>query len=275
MSTNLITVALNRLQAGTARVEFVHKPYIDWPYPRPSPHSPTGSLGGSAHATGVSPFRVAVLDSSFNPPTLAHRALALLPSAASSTDARLLLLSVRNADKTPRPGDASPTQRVEMMVLLAREISAAVGLVDAPAFVQKAELLRAALPIAAQLIFVQGIDTLERFLQPRYYGDGSTQAMRAALRRFFAPDGEDSRVICARRVIDLEDSHDESTILEAAQEWVQSGRINIVDLDPDLQKFSSSGVRAKIWARDNSWRGMVPDCITQYIDERSLYRDLT
>ena len=270
-TTDTITNALSRLQARITKLEFVHKPYIGWPYLRPSPHSPTGPVP----ATNVSPFRVAVLDSSFNPPTLAHRALALLPAAASPTEARLLLLSAHNADKAPRPGDASLVQRAEMMVRLAQEINAAVGLLDAPAFVHKAELLRAALPAGAQLTFLQGIDTLERFLTPRYYGDGSTVAMHAALQRFFAPDGDDSWVICARRVVEPANLRGESAIFEAAQEWVQADRIRIVDIDHELQTFSSSSVRAKVHARDSSWRQMVPNCIAEYIEEHSLYLNLT
>ena len=268
MSTEYIATALSRLQAGITRVEFVHKPCTSWPYPRPSPHSLTGPPTAPG---GVSAFRVAVLDSSFNPPTLAHRALALLPAAASPTEARLLLLSVRNADKTPRPGDASPVQRVEMMVRLAHEVNAAVGLLDAPAFVHKAELLRAALPPGARLTFIQGFDTLERFLTPRYYGDGSTMAMHAALQRFFAPDGDDSRVICARRVVEPMNPNEGPTILEVAREWVRADRINIVDIDNTLQTFSSTRVREKIRARDSSWRQMIPDCIAEYIEEQCLY----
>ena len=270
MSADIITTALSRLQARITRVEFVHKPYIGWPYPRPSPHSPIGAVP----ATNVSAFRVVIFDSSFNPPTLAHRALALLPAAASPTEARLLLLSVRNADKAPRPGDASSVQRVEMMVRLAQEINAAVGLLDAPAFVHKAELLRAALPAGAQLTFIQGIDTLERFLTPRYYGDGSTVAMHAALQRFFTPDGDDSRVICARRVAVPVNPRGESATLEAAREWVRTGRIRIVDIDDELQMFSSSSVREKARARDSSWRQMFPSSIAEYIDEQSLYLTL-
>jgi nicotinamide-nucleotide adenylyltransferase len=271
MSTDIITNALSRLQAQTTRLEFVHKPYIGWPYPRPSAHSPTGPIP----TANISPFRIAVLDSSFNPPTLAHRALALLPAAASPTEARLLLLSARNADKAPRPGDASLVQRVEMMLRLAQEINAAVGLLDAPAFVHKAELLRTALPAGAQLIFLQGTDTLERFLSPRYYGDGSTVAMHAALQRFFSPDGDDSWVICARRVVEPANLRGESAILEAARGWVQANRILIVDIDNELQTFSSSGVRAKVRAGDTSWRRMVPNCIAEYIEEQSLYLNLT
>ena len=133
-ATDFITSALSRLKAGSTQVEFIHKPHTYWPHPRPNPHSPPGP-GSPITTTAVSDLPVAVLDSSFNPPTLAHRALASLPAASSPTGARLLLLSVRNADKVPHPGDASPVQRVEMMVHLAHEVNAAVGLVDAPAFV--------------------------------------------------------------------------------------------------------------------------------------------
>jgi nicotinamide-nucleotide adenylyltransferase len=274
-TTDLIASALGRLKAGSTQVEFIHKPHIRWPHPQPNPHSSPGPDRGPGSITSTtvsdSGLPVSVLDSSFNPPTLAHRALALLPVPSSPTDARLLLLSVRNADKAPRPGDASPVQRVEMMVRLAREVNAAVGLVDAPAFVHKAEILRVALPAGAQLTFVQGIDTLERFLAPRYYGDGSITAMHAALRRFFAPDGDNSRIICTRRVMELADPQWESAIFESAREWVEANRIHIVDIDNELQTFSSREVRAKVRAKDSSWRQMVPDGIAEYIEEHNLY----
>ncbi|KAI9439788.1 Nucleotidylyl transferase [Lactarius indigo] len=267
--TDFVSAAIARLQRGVTKVEFIHKPYSGWPYPRPGPQA----LTGLPVATGVSAFRVAILDSSFNPPTLAHRALSLLPAAASPAEARLLLLSVRNADKTPRPGDASPSQRVEMMVRLACDINAAVALVDAPAFIHKAERLRTALPAGAQLAFIQGIDTLERFLAPRYYDDGSPEAMDAALRQFFAPDGSDARVICARRTMKLAGPRKETVTLEAAEEWVRVDRVFIADIDDELQTFSSSEVRAKILARDDSWCRMVPNYIAQYIEEQKLYLD--
>jgi nicotinamide-nucleotide adenylyltransferase len=269
-TTDLIVSALSRLKAGSTQVEFIHKPHILWPHPQPNLPNPHSSPGpGSITTVSDSDLPVTVLDSSFNPPTLAHRALALLPVASSPTNARLLLLSVRNADKVPRPGDASPVQRMEMMVRLAHEVNAAVGLVDAPAFVHKAEILRAALPAGAQLTFVQGTDTLERFLAPRYYGDGSVTAMQAALRRFFAPDGHNSRIICTRRVVDHAEG--ESAIFEAAREWVEANLINIVDIDDSLQTFSSSEVRAKVRAKDSSWRQMVPNGIAEYIEEHNLY----
>ena len=267
MTTDLVSAAIARLQRGATKVEFIHKPYSGWPYPWRGPRP----LTGSPVPTAVSSFRVAVLDSSFNPPTLAHRTLCLLPAAASPTEARLLLLSVRNADKTLRPGDASLSQRVEMMVRLACDVNAAVALVDAPAFIHKAERLRTVLPSGAQLAFIQGIDTLERFLAPRYYGDGSPKAMDVALRQFFAPDGSDARVICARRAIG--DPRRESAILEGAQEWIRADRVSIVDIDDESQTLSSSEVRAKLRARNDSWCRMVPRYIAEYIEKQNLYRD--
>jgi nicotinamide-nucleotide adenylyltransferase len=110
---------------------------------------------------------IGVLDSSFNPPTLAHRAIAIGPpnlarpkDAPSSTpalkkqyDAHLLLFSCKNADKgTGKKGDATQLQRVEMMELLAKEMEAslkeadgyepnvAVGIVEPPLIFAKSTL---------------------------------------------------------------------------------------------------------------------------------------
>ncbi|KAF8271213.1 hypothetical protein EI94DRAFT_1721133 [Lactarius quietus] len=147
-----------------------------------------------------------------------------------------------------------------MMVRLACDVNAAVAL-----------RLRTALPAGAQLAFIQGIDTLERFLAPQYYGDGSTEAMNAALRHFFAPDGCDARVICARRAMELADPRQETAAVEAAREWVRADRVSIADIDDQLQTFSSSEVRTKVRTRDDSWRRKVPSYIAEYIEEQNLY----
>ncbi|KDN37412.1 hypothetical protein K437DRAFT_259796 [Tilletiaria anomala UBC 951] len=114
----------------------------NWPF-----KSARGQASDEGTAAGKETIDIAVLDSSFNPPTLAHRAIALGPAllvcrpgsstvAGDSTpiasadpkpeyDAHLLLFSVRNADKgLGRRGDASQLQRLEMMELLAKEIEA-------------------------------------------------------------------------------------------------------------------------------------------------------
>jgi len=96
--------------------------------------------------------------------------------------------------------------------------------------------------------------------------------MHAALQRFFAPGGDNCRIICTRRVTELADPQGESAIFEAAREWVGANQINIVDIDNELQTFSSSDVRAKVRAGDSSWHRMVPNGIAEHIKEHNLYQ---
>jgi hypothetical protein len=126
-------------------------------------------------------------------------------SSESLADARLLLLSVRNADKVPRPGDASPVQAHE---------HSAVGLVDAPAFVHKAEILTAR---HSSCWSAQGINTLERFLAPQYYSDGTIMAT-VCMSCFFVPDGGNSRITCTWHVVELADPQENTfTVLDRCQ----------------------------------------------------------
>lgn len=156
---------VNRVQQGLSALELVHTPHALWPLPQNASNT-------------TNRLRISVLDSSFNPPTLAHLALANtpLPKRSGISDppsqpldfnARLLLLSVRNADKSLKTNDAIYSQRLEMMTLLAKgmspgrvtEISArsqgseplaaslhaeanvAVAIVDEPTFVGKSRIL--------------------------------------------------------------------------------------------------------------------------------------
>lgn len=128
---NCFQDAVDKVTSGSSRFELVYTTHPAWPLP-------------SETETSDSPVEISVLDSSFNPPTLAHDALASLDPSSS---ARLLLLSLRNSDKTLKPGDASPAQRLEMMVLLANELVAkgggpvAVGTIDEPTFVGKSTVV--------------------------------------------------------------------------------------------------------------------------------------
>ena len=138
--SSAISSAIERVQQQAVSAALVYTSHERWPL------SPKQSLPRS-------PLRISVLDSSFNPPTLAHLALANAPnphSPASDYDAKLLLLSVRNADKLFQEGDATFCQRVEMMSLLATRIhhnnlssspNIAVGLVNEPTFIAKSSTL--------------------------------------------------------------------------------------------------------------------------------------
>ena len=140
-TASVISSAIERVQRRVASAALVYTTHERWPL------SPTRSLPKS-------PVRISVLDSSFNPPTLAHLALANAPSPfppVPDYDAKLLLLSVRNADKLLQDGDATLSQRIEMMSLLAAKIlhddpnsppNVAVGLVNEPTFIAKSSVLQ-------------------------------------------------------------------------------------------------------------------------------------
>lgn len=136
-----ISSAIEQVQQQVVSAALVYTTHERWPL------SPARLLPRS-------PLRISVLDSSFNPPTLAHLALANAPnpsSPPSGYDAKLLLLSVRNADKLLQEGDATLSQRLEMMSLLTARIhhnshssppNVAVGIVNEPTFVAKSSALR-------------------------------------------------------------------------------------------------------------------------------------
>lgn len=102
----------------------------------------------SASPSALAP--VAVLDSSFNPPHLAHLALALHhPSPAPP--ATLLVLSTKNVDKVPKPGEPTPDDKLEMMHAMSEDLeqrgiaNVGVARIDEPTFVGKSKVLRAGL----------------------------------------------------------------------------------------------------------------------------------
>lgn len=330
-----LAALIDRVCAGRSPVELVCATHPAWPHPR----------GRSAPGDVL---RVAVLDSSFNPPSRAHLALANAPrptfayedaSDDADYDAKLLLLSVRNADKQLAPGDAAHAQRLEMMLLLARDIlrvpaaaaardtvgasssqphdNVAVAIIDEPTFVGKSTALLSYLRhrlsahpaslsapapphlpessgsemsaarassnasvtrehpakvLRPQLTFLVGTDTLERLFAPRYYA--SPEAMRAALRRFLSahPDGDDARVVCARRALSSSSDHENEAKLRAAiAEFAVESRVQFVDIPEELRIISSTSIRRGAQDGDESWKTMVLPAVAEYIVEHNLY----
>lgn len=260
---------------------------------RPSwPHSGAGSYLASisASTTPVGPEQVdiAVLDSSFNPPHLAHLALAsskpILSANAitrrSHYPAHLFLLSSRNADKGHgRPGDASPLQRVLMMVVLAKDleermrqegvdetrINVAVAVCGEPLMKDKSSLVHdwlqqqrgseaGATPQNSRLHWVVGWDTLIRFFALKYYP--SREEFAKACHQFFVEEG--TTFVCARRAMRADDSsQDDDGTAEQKQRqeeyeflysdlvrpWVEQGSVAMFDLSEEVRHVSSTQTR--------------------------------
>ncbi|KAF8950609.1 hypothetical protein BGZ46_004414 [Entomortierella lignicola] len=145
------------------------------------------------------PTRIAVLDSSFNPPTKAHYQL-LKAAVRSGCDAILLLLATNNVDKGQT--GAGAIERLEMMEAVAmdsisdeKENSAlcqiAVGLTIYARFMDKAQPILDRYPAnTVQLSWIMGHDTMTRLFDPKYYKDVHTD---------MAPFFEQCDVICSSR----------------------------------------------------------------------------
>ena len=304
MTTTAISHALERLRdkesPNRRPVEVTYAPQPEWPLRSTAEHPKC--------------LRLSVLDSSFNPPTLAHAALARLgppnetrnsgymSSLSNSYDAHLLLLSVTNAEKVLKPGDAGLEQRLKMMEILTKDIQSseighsagniAVAAIDEPTFVGKARKLRefllakitnitklptgdgergeGTIPVPSlQLHFIVGFDTAVRMFSTRFYP--SHVSMLSSLRTFFDPMGDNCVVVCARRSLkdgaSQEDRDTEEREFEDNTEvrgYIEIGRVVLVDIPGDLQAISSTKVRKGGW-------NLVPPSIRDYIEREELY----
>lgn len=136
-----------------------------------------------------------ILDSSFNPPTLAHLRLcttALLDFQNNEVPKRLLLLlATQNADKAPKP--AAFEQRLAMMSIFAQDLIKTVkaqssineegliidvGVTKLPRFVEKVKVIEESSDYAhvdgdpresPQQVHLIGFDTLVRLFDTKYY----------------------------------------------------------------------------------------------------------
>lgn len=120
--------------------------------------------------------RLLILDLSFNPPHLAHFALASEAFQHDFGDEYrkeiLLLLSIKNADKSVSD-ILLFNHRLSMMRLMADQleslnVNVSIGLTNCAKFADKAQCLGEYYPNST-LTFLLGFDTLIRVLDPKYY----------------------------------------------------------------------------------------------------------
>ncbi|KAF2101066.1 hypothetical protein NA57DRAFT_55130 [Rhizodiscina lignyota] len=138
------------------------------------------------------PKTLFILDSSYNPPSKAHFALAYAALAGPSAQREpkphrlLLLFSTQNADKAAKP--ASFSQRLAMMGRLMEDLASEIGKVrkdenvdidigvtTSPYYVGKSQAIEAcdppAYPSKPNHVHIIGYDTVTRLLASRYYPD--------------------------------------------------------------------------------------------------------
>jgi nicotinamide-nucleotide adenylyltransferase len=113
--------------------------------------------------------------------------------------------------------------------------------------------------------------------------------MMASLRQFLsaAPQGDNSRLVCAKRVsspvgtAQSTESLEDFPSLTLSKEFRESDRIVIIDIGNVVNSYSSSAIRSAIGRfglgqsidQDGGWKSMVTRDIADYIVEQRLYID--
>ncbi|KAI1381169.1 Nucleotidylyl transferase [Hypoxylon crocopeplum] len=253
------------------------------------------------------PNTLLVLDSSFNPPTLAHQRMALsalsdhaYTDAGSHASRVLLLLAINNADKSPKP--AAFPQRLAMMYIFARDLLSTtaatecagidVAVTTEPYFHAKSAAIASCEFYrgeqteikgegegAMEQIYLTGFDTLIRIFNPKYYPHAS---MAAALDPFFAH----ARLRVTTRTDDeWGDATEQRAYLEQLRRGGElenvggrtgwAGRVDMVDGRRDGEVVvSSTKVRDAVLRRD--WKALellVSEGVAAWIREEGLYAE--
>ncbi|KAF8938681.1 hypothetical protein EDD21DRAFT_386969 [Dissophora ornata] len=234
-------------------------------------------------ASTTRPTRIAVLDSSFNPPTKAHYHL-LKAASRTGCDAVLLLLATNNVDKGQT--GASAIERLEMMEAMAMDSirnemedpalrHMAVGLTIHARFMDKAQpILDSYPPNTVQLSWIMGHDTMTRLFDPKYYKD-----VHADMAPFF----ERCDVICSSRP--GYGSRDE--MIQFVEQSGHKNKVTLVDIVAEaddekaaesemqgieIKDMSSTVVRDAVKSKD--WK-LVERCVLpsvkQLIEKNELY----
>ncbi|CAI4037550.1 hypothetical protein SMKI_03G0230 [Saccharomyces mikatae IFO 1815] len=220
-----------------------------------------------------------VLDSSFNPPHLAH--FQLLSQTVKNFKLRnthshvLLLLAVNNADKLPKP--ASFPHRLEMMCLFADYLQeklphsvVSVGLTVFSKFIDKDIVLREQFTKGynTDIGYLVGFDTIARIFDEKYY---QPLKISNVMEGFMSG----SQLYCLARGdchlnVELQFKY-ASDILEGKfepvipREW--GTRIHVMQNDyPSLRNVSSSEIRNKLkMGQVENLRDELPPGIYDYV----------
>lgn len=215
--------------------------------------APTGAppLAVIAGANWVNAaHRLGVLAGSFNPPTLAHVALARSALQQARLDAVLWAISHVTVDKE-RVTRAPLASRLAILTTLAEHFPyTAVGILSAGLYADQARDLRASLPQITDLVFIMGFDKIVQIFDPQYYTD-----FAAALDELFGQ----ARILVAPR--DGEGEHDLAALLATPPNRPYADRVQFLPLDPALQALSSTELRARIARGDPIADGAPPEAL--------------
>lgn len=237
-----------------------------------------------------SPDVLYVLDSSFNPPTLAHLRIATsaLQGKPNLPGRLLLLLATQNADKPVKP--ASFEDRLIMMELFAHDLLSQqqqmqfpqidIAVTRKPYFVDKAaEIdLSGVYPSSVEQVHLTGYDTLVRIFNPKYYPPEHTlqplvpflsqHRLQVTMRPSEELGGQEEQ---RRFLLDLAQGGRASE--GGRPEWAE--RIQLVEgKRPQDQSVSSTRAREAIQQQNMGFLdGLVPTRVREFLLQETPYAE--
>lgn len=193
----------------------------------------------------------------------------------------ILLLSVNNADKAPKP--ASFPIRLSMMEAMGRElldegVEIDVAVTTMPFFHDKAKAIEESGFYATESgeqptqTFLAGFDTIVRIFNPKYYNEGIQNALRpffesCKVRVTTRPDDTWGGVEKQRAWLTKERVED----VGGDEAWVE--RVEMVEGREGDEDVSSSRVRDVVKSGQGSLDGLVGEEVRGWIERDALYKE--
>ncbi|KAK4957944.1 hypothetical protein LTR10_004367 [Elasticomyces elasticus] len=253
----------------------------------------------SPASDGDSPKTLFILDSSFNPPSVAHQTLAASALHKSCSDGHpkphrlLLLFATMNAEKAPSA--AAFEQRLTLMTVFAADllqtlkdskdhsaVSIDIGVTSLPYYTDKSAAINTEgtewYPSKPAHVHLVGYDTITRFFAPKYYPkfDPPLSALDPyfeaghGLRVTLRPDNEFGTIEEQRAFVKrLETGEMES--VGGKKEWVKQ-----VELVEPNARSGVSSTKIRKAAKRGDWEEVGELCtpgVVEYVKSEGLYAD--
>jgi nicotinic acid mononucleotide adenylyltransferase len=204
---------------------------------------------------------VGVMSGSFNPPTLAHCALAESARTRSKLDAVVWTISRITIDKEHVTRASLESRLAILDTLVTNRPNEAVAVINRGLYVSQIEAFRRALPQLRTITFIVGFDKIEQILDKRYYTNRTE-----SLNTLFSQ----ARILVAPRESAEEEMLAELFASPENRQWAD--HVSFLPLDVTLRHISSSHVRERI-LRDEPIGDIVPPEALALVDAGSFRGD--
>ncbi len=206
------------------------------------------------------------LAGSFNPPTLAHEALAMAAYATAGVDCVLWTISRVTVDKE-RIVKASLIDRLLVLEAMTERLPhMAVALIDAGLYVDQAHILRTAFPQISDLTLIMGFDKIVQIFDPRYYHTAQPEGALEPSESAETERDSTLRELCTLAHIVVAPRADDGPddlrrLLDTPHNRPFAAAISMSPLEAALRDISSTELRDRIAAGESIADAVPPEAL--------------